>query len=89
MSHSQVSSSQIRAARALLDISSEELSKLSGVGWATIRRFEQADGVPRTRLGTLSRGIEALEAAGIEFIGDPMCSPGVRLADAADDEKQA
>jgi hypothetical protein len=74
-----VSGSQIRAARALLAISSQELATLSGVGWATIRRFELADGVPEGRPATLVRLQEALEAEGIEFLGDPERSPGVRL----------
>lgn len=75
----QVSAQQIRAARSLLGISSEELSKLSGVGWATIRRFEEADGIPPSRGGTLERVKQALEAEGVEFIGDSVRSPGVRL----------
>jgi hypothetical protein len=52
---------------------------LSGVGWATIKRFEDASGVPPSRSGTLERVVEALEAEGIEFLGDPERSPGVRL----------
>ena len=79
MANCQVSSAQIRAARGLLNISSEQLSKMSGVGWATIRRFEAADGIPPTRGGTLNKVVDALEAVGIEFFGDPMNSPGVRL----------
>jgi hypothetical protein len=49
------------------------------VGWATIKRFERVDGIPRWRAGTLERVKGALEAAGIEFIGDPIIWPGVRL----------
>ena len=79
VSGNQVSSAQIRAARALLSMSSKELSDASGIGWATIRRFEQSDGVPPSRSGTLERVRRALEDAGIEFIGDPVASPGVRL----------
>lgn len=75
----QVSGVQIRAARALLGISSRTLSEWSNVGWATIRRFEEVDGVPPSRGGTLYRIRSALEEAGIEFIGDPLTSPGVRL----------
>lgn len=75
----QVSASQIRAARALLGMSSKELSEISGIGWATIRRFEQSEGIPPSRAGTLERVRHALEDAGIEFIGDPVTSPGVRL----------
>jgi hypothetical protein len=52
---------------------------MSAVGWATIRRFEEAEGIPVSRSGTLVRVKIALEEAGIEFIGDPVTSPGVRL----------
>ena len=75
----QPSSVQIRAARGLLGIPSERLAEMSGVGWATIRRFEEASGIPPSRTGTLERVKLALEDAGIEFIGDPIASPGVRL----------
>ena len=74
-----VSGSQIRSARALLGISAQEFAKLAGVGWATIQRFEATDGVPESRGGTLERVMAALEAEGIEFIGDPLKSPGVQL----------
>lgn len=52
---------------------------MSGVGWATIRRFDQSEGTPPSRAGTLERVKKALEEAGIEFFGDPVESPGVRL----------
>ena len=74
-----ISAGQIRSARALLGISAEELGRLANVGWATIQRFEAADGVPPSRAGTLERVQTALEQAGIEFLGDPETSPGVRL----------
>jgi predicted transcriptional regulator len=74
-----ISSNQIRAARALLGISAAELASKAGVTWKTVQRFEAAYGVPPTRSGTLGRVQRALEAAGIEFIGDPVLSPGVRL----------
>lgn len=74
-----VSSSQIRAARALLGISAADLAGLSGVTWKTVQRFESVDGIPPSRSGTLERVQHALEGAGIEFIGDPISSPGVRL----------
>lgn len=75
----QPSSVQIRAARSLLRIPTEKLAEMSGVGCSTIRRFEEADGIPPSRSGTLERVKAALEGAGIEFIGDPVTSPGVRL----------
>ena len=60
-------------------MSSRQLADLSGVGWATVKRFEDEDGIPPSRGGTLERIKSALEQAGIEFIGDPLTSPGVRL----------
>lgn len=74
-----ISGPQIRAARALLGISSRELADLALVGWATIRRLELASGVPTARSETLERIQASLEAEGVEFFGDPDASPGVRL----------
>ena len=74
-----ISAQQIRSARALLGLSSEDLSLISNVGWATIRRFEAADGVPASRSGNLEKVRAALEARGIRFLGDPITSPGVQL----------
>lgn len=74
-----VSANQVRAARALLDLSAEDLAHAAGVSWATIQRFESYDGIPPSRGGTLERVKTALEDAGIEFLGDPIASPGVRL----------
>ena len=45
----------------------------------TLQRLEAADGIPPSRGGTLERVMQALEAEGIEFIGDPETSPGVRF----------
>ena len=74
-----VAGTQIRAARALLGITAEELAELSDVGWATIQRFESSSEVPKAKGGTLERVVDALKAAGVEFLGDPIESPGVRL----------
>lgn len=74
-----ISGAHIRAARGLLGLSSREVANLTGVSWATIKRFEEANGIPASRSGTLERVKAALEDAGIEFIGDPISSPGVRL----------
>ena len=70
---------QIRAARALLGISAKELAERAKVGWATVQRMEQVDGSPTSRVATLRQIEAALEKAGIEFIGDPETTPGVRL----------
>lgn len=74
-----ISGAQIRAARGLLGISSRDLAARSGVSWATIKRFEEVKGIPPSRGGTLLRVTRALKVAGIEFTGDPIKSPGVRL----------
>lgn len=49
------------------------------VGVATIKRFEQIDGIPPSRSSTLMDVRRALEAAGIEFIGAPDNAPGIRI----------
>lgn len=74
-----LTSAQIRAARALLRWSSANLSEKSGVGNATIKRLEVMDGVPSGHVRTLMAIKEALETAGVEFIGAPDDHPGVRL----------
>lgn len=74
-----ISAAQIRSARALLGISASDLGELANVGWATVQRFEASDGVPASRGGTLERIENALREAGVEFLGDPVASPGVRL----------
>ena len=74
-----LNSSQIRAARALLGWSGNELSKKSGVGVTTIRRYELEEGVPLANLRVLAKLKTTLEAAGIEFTGNPLKNPGVTL----------
>lgn len=72
-------SEQIRAARQLLRITADELANLSGVGVATIRRYELMTGVPSGNARSVEAIQQALEARGIEFIGTPEDRPGVRL----------
>ena len=74
-----ISAVQIRAARAVLGISADRLGGMAGLPLRTIQRFEAAEGIPPSRGGTLTKVRTTLEAAGIEFIGDPVASPGVRL----------
>ena len=70
---------QIRAARAGLNITAKDLAERSGVSLPTIQRFESVDGVPPSRSSKLLDVRAALEAAGIEFIGTPDDSPGIRM----------
>jgi len=74
-----VSSSQIKAARAMLGWSAIELANRSGVGSASIKRYEVQDGVPVANTKNLLAIRNALEVAGIEFTGDPLVNPGVTL----------
>jgi transcriptional regulator with XRE-family HTH domain len=63
----------------MIRISAEELATLSGVGLATIRRYELMTGVPSGNARTLEAICRALERAGVEFVGSPDDRPGVRL----------
>ena len=59
---------QLRAARALLAWTMEELAERSRVSTRTIRRAEESDQAISVR--TLRRLAVTYEAAGIEFIGE-------------------
>ena len=76
-----IESAQIRAARALLDLSQADLSALASISSTTIKRLEATPEV-RGAAETLWKIQKALEAAGVEFIpGDEAKGPGVRLKD--------
>lgn len=74
-----ITSAQIRAARALLRWTAEQLAEKAGIGIATIRRLELMQGVPAGNVRTLEALKKALEDGGVEFIGSPEHGPGVRL----------
>lgn len=74
-----ISTDQVRAARALLRWSAQQLADASGVGVATIRRMEVVDGVPSGQIRSLLAIQTALESAGVEFVGSPTDNPGVRI----------
>ena len=74
-----ITSDQIRAARALLRWSSNDLADASGIGSATIKRLEVQTGVPAVHAKTLQAIQLALESAGIQFVGSHDDSPGVVL----------
>ena len=75
-----ITSDQIRAARALLRWSADDLANAADIGIATVRRFESVDGVPSGQIRILESLKQSLEDAGVEFIGSPDDQPGVRLA---------
>ena len=74
-----ISSRQIKAARALLGWKGQDLADKSGVGVATLRRYEAQDGIPNANKFVLMAIKSCLEEAGIVFSGDPVKSPGVSL----------
>ena len=75
-----ITSGQVRAAKAILRWSGEDLASAAGVSLSSIRRVEASDGVPQTQnMRTLIAIKKALEQAGVEFIGTPENAPGVRL----------
>jgi transcriptional regulator with XRE-family HTH domain len=74
-----ITSEQIRAARQLIRITADDLASKSGVGVATIRRFELMTGVPSGNARSVEAIQAALEGMGVEFIGTPEDRPGVRL----------
>jgi len=79
MQEPKVTGIQLRAARGALNWSVRELAEKSGVGAATIVRYEEDGGVPKSRKGNLALLISTIEAAGIEFIGSPENRPGIRI----------
>ena len=79
MQKALITTPQIRAARALLRWSANDLSDKSGVGISTIKRLEVMDGVPAINISTMVAIQSALENAGVEFVGSPDERPGVRL----------
>ena len=74
-----ISVRQIKAGRSMLNWSAADLAKASGVGPATIRRYEMQVGIPTGNTSTMLSIQSALENAGIEFTGDPLVNPGVTL----------
>ena len=78
-----ITAAQMRAARALLGIDQKKLAELSGVSVPTIQRMEASPGNVRGIVDSLTKVVDALNAAGIELIGEGAVSPsggrGVRL----------
>ena len=67
----------LRAARALLGWTQEELSIKSQVALGTIKRMEGFDGPVQARTETLGKVVKVFERAGVEFLNDER--PGVRM----------
>jgi transcriptional regulator with XRE-family HTH domain len=78
-----ITAAQLRAARALIGMDQRQLAEKSGLSLPTIQRMEASDGVIRGNVDSLMKLVAALDAAGIELIGEGMTSSdggrGVRL----------
>jgi hypothetical protein len=79
MKSDSLTSSQIRAARALVRWRAQDLARESSVGVATIRRAELAEDETSMTMANDLAVRRALEAAGVEFIDENGGGPGVRL----------
>ena len=70
---------QIRAARALLGWSQQQLADKAVVSVNALKRLERSS--VDTRISTMSSVQKALETAGVEFISAGMKGEGVRLSE--------
>lgn len=70
---------QIRAARAILGWSAQEVAQRTGLTRETIQRLEKTADVPASRTHSLLELRKIFEEAGVEFVGGPGDGPGVRL----------
>jgi transcriptional regulator with XRE-family HTH domain len=71
-----ITAAQLRAARALLGIDQQTLADMAGVSLPTIQRMEASQGNVRGVIDTLIKVVEALNAAGIELLGDNVRGEG-------------
>jgi transcriptional regulator with XRE-family HTH domain len=77
-----ITSEQIRAARALLRWSAQDLADKSEIGFRTVQRFESESGIPASRTRNLIAIRKIFEEAGVVFIDqNEESGPGVKLKD--------
>jgi transcriptional regulator with XRE-family HTH domain len=78
-----ITGAQLKAARALLGLDQKTLAEACGLSLPTIQRMEASDGTIRGNVDSLVKLVAALDAAGLELIGDNAASiaggRGVRL----------
>lgn len=71
-----ITSTQIRAARAMLGMDQKTLAERAGLSLPTIQRMEASQGQIRGVVDSLVKVVQALEAEGIELIGEGATSSG-------------
>jgi transcriptional regulator with XRE-family HTH domain len=74
-----ITSEQLRAARALLRWEQKDLAEASKVSLPTVKRLEQKPGPLAAQGRTISDLTRAIEAAGVQFIPENGGGAGVRL----------
>lgn len=81
---------QVRAARALLGWSQEDLSRASGVGMTTLKRIEPGQGELKASAEVIEKIRAAIESAGVEAVpGSDLKGQGVRWSRPSDRERYA
>ncbi len=71
-----ITAAQLRAARALVGLDQRGLAELSSLSLPTIQRMEASEDVIRGNVDSLTKLVAALDAAGIELIGEGAASTG-------------
>lgn len=71
-----ITAAQMRAARALLGIDQKALAKMAGISVPTVQRMEASQGNVRGIVDSLTKVVTALDAAGVELIGEHAVSTG-------------
>ncbi len=78
-----LTAAQVRAARALIKWSQEDLARNSTISVPTVKRMEAREGPIRGITDNVWKIQRALEDAGVVFIDENGGGPGVRLRDVA------
>ncbi len=74
-----ITSNQIRAARALTELTVRDLAERSEIAFSTLVRLESAGNeVPRGNIKTIDAVKKTFEELGVEFIGTPESGAGIR-----------
>ncbi|MCJ2039540.1 transcriptional regulator [Methylobacterium sp. J-059] len=75
----KITSAQLRAARALLRWTAQDVADASRLGVATVRRAELQEGPLSVTAANADAIRKAIEAAGVEFIAENGGGAGVRF----------
>ncbi len=71
-----ITAAQLKAARALLGMDQRALAEAADLSLPTIQRMEASEGTIRGNVDSLVKLVAALDAAGVELIGEGAASEG-------------